>query len=204
MKKASDIKILNKKAKFEYIILDRYTAGIQLFGTEIKSIREGKASLVDSYCAIQHNEMYVKQMHIAEYRFGSYANHEAKRDRNSPIASYDDASFAPHGQGLSTKGSKISPHDYIATNTRAVSEPVTKDEKHRRPIRAALSPSYPLNDVLWLESGLTYSMLYSSFTTSSGVTVSEDSQALGYLGIPLNLRASLWDQKMFDVYLSGG
>ena len=81
MKKASDIKILNKKAKFEYIILDRYTAGIQLFGTEIKSIREGKASLVDSYCAIQHNEMYVKQMHIAEYRFGSYANHEAKRDR---------------------------------------------------------------------------------------------------------------------------
>ena len=123
---------------------------------------------------------------------------------NSPIASYDDASFAPHGQGLSTKGSKISPHDYIATNTRAVSEPVTKDEKHRRPIRAALSLSYPLNDVLWLESGLTYSMLYSSFTTSSGVTVSEDSQALGYLGIPLNLRASLWDQKMFDVYLSGG
>ena len=81
MKLKSDIRILNKKAKFEYIILDRYTAGIQLFGTEIKSIREGKASLVDSYCAIEHNEMYVKQMHIAEYRFGSYANHEAKRDR---------------------------------------------------------------------------------------------------------------------------
>ena len=81
MKAKSDIRILNKKAKFEYIILDRFTAGIQLFGTEIKSIREGKASLVDSYCAIEHGEMYVKQMHIAEYRFGSYANHEAKRDR---------------------------------------------------------------------------------------------------------------------------
>jgi len=81
MRKQSEIRILNKKAKFEYIILDRYTAGIQLFGTEIKSIREGKASLVDSYCAIEHGEMYVKQMHIAEYRFGSYANHEAKRDR---------------------------------------------------------------------------------------------------------------------------
>ena len=81
MKQKSDIRILNKKAKFEYIILDRYTAGIQLFGTEIKSIREGKASLVDSYCAVEHGEMYVKQMHIAEYRFGSYANHEAKRDR---------------------------------------------------------------------------------------------------------------------------
>lgn len=81
MKAKSDIRILNKKAKFEYIILDRFTAGIQLFGTEIKSIREGKASLVDSYCAVEHGEMYVKQMHIAEYRFGSYTNHEAKRDR---------------------------------------------------------------------------------------------------------------------------
>ena len=81
MKLKSDVHILNKKAKFEYILLDRYTAGIQLFGTEIKSIREGKASLVDSYCAVEHGEMYVKQMHIAEYRFGSYANHEAKRDR---------------------------------------------------------------------------------------------------------------------------
>ena len=81
MKLKSNIQILNKKAKFEYIILDRYTAGIQLFGTEIKSIREGKASLMDSYCAIEHDEMYVKQMHIAEYRFGSYANHVAKRDR---------------------------------------------------------------------------------------------------------------------------
>lgn len=81
MRKQSEIRILNKKAKFEYIILDRYIAGIQLFGTEIKSIREGKASLVDSYCAIEHDEIYVKQMHIAEYRFGSYANHEVKRDR---------------------------------------------------------------------------------------------------------------------------
>ncbi len=81
MLKSNNIRILNKKAKFEYIILDQYTAGIQLFGTEIKSIREGKASLVDSWCAIEHGEIYVKQMHIAEYRFGSYANHEAKRDR---------------------------------------------------------------------------------------------------------------------------
>ena len=81
MKPNRNIRILNKKAKFENIILDRYTAGIQLFGTEIKSIREGKASLIDSYCAVEHGEMYDKQMHIAEYRFGSYANHEAKRDR---------------------------------------------------------------------------------------------------------------------------
>ena len=81
MKLKSDVHIVNKRAKFEYIILDRYTAGIVLYGTEIKSIREGKASLVDSYCSVEHGEMYVKQMHIAEYRFGSYANHVAKRDR---------------------------------------------------------------------------------------------------------------------------
>lgn len=81
MRAKSNIRIENKRARFEYIILDRYTAGIQLFGTEIKSIREGKASLVDSWCAIEYGEIYVKQMHIAEYRFGSYANHEAKRDR---------------------------------------------------------------------------------------------------------------------------
>ena len=81
MRLKSDIRIQNKRARFEYIILDRFVAGIQLFGTEIKSIREGKASLVDSRCQIEHGEMYVKQMHISEYRFGSYANHEAKRDR---------------------------------------------------------------------------------------------------------------------------
>ena len=81
MKLASNIRIENRKARFEYIILDRYTAGIQLFGTEIKSIREGKASLVDSWCQVVNGELYIKQMHIAEYRFGSYANHEAKRDR---------------------------------------------------------------------------------------------------------------------------
>ncbi|MBQ6748231.1 MAG: SsrA-binding protein, partial [Paludibacteraceae bacterium] len=54
MRQKSNIQIQNKKARFEYIILDRYTAGIQLFGTEIKSIREGKASLIDSYCAVEH------------------------------------------------------------------------------------------------------------------------------------------------------
>ena len=81
MKLASNIRIENRKARFEYIILDRYTAGIQLFGTEIKSIREGKASLVDSWCQVVNGELFIKQMHIAEYRFGSYANHEAKRDR---------------------------------------------------------------------------------------------------------------------------
>ena len=81
MRLKSDVNIKNKRASFDYLILDRYTAGIVLYGTEIKSIREGKASLADTYCQFEGNELWVKQMHIAEYRFGSYANHEAKRDR---------------------------------------------------------------------------------------------------------------------------
>lgn len=77
----SDVNIKNRRATFDYAVLDRYVAGIQLYGTEIKSIRESKASLVDTYCLFQGDELWVKQMHIAEYRFGSYANHEVRRDR---------------------------------------------------------------------------------------------------------------------------
>lgn len=81
MRLKSDINIKNRRAYFDYEILDKYTAGIQLFGTEIKSIRESKASLAETYCQFLNNELWVKQMHIAEYRFGSYANHEVRRDR---------------------------------------------------------------------------------------------------------------------------
>lgn len=81
MRLKSDVNIKNRRAAFDYEILDRYVAGIQLFGTEIKSIRESKASLADTYCQFANGELWVKQMHIAEYRFGSYANHEARRDR---------------------------------------------------------------------------------------------------------------------------
>lgn len=77
----TDINIKNKRAEFDYFIHYTYTAGIQLVGTEIKSIRESKASLADTYCQFIGNELWVKQMHIAEYRFGSYNNHIAKRDR---------------------------------------------------------------------------------------------------------------------------
>ena len=81
MRLKSDVNIKNRRAGFDYEILDRYVAGIQLFGTEIKSIRESKASLADTFCQFANGELWVKQMHIAEYRFGSYANHESKRDR---------------------------------------------------------------------------------------------------------------------------
>ena len=75
------IEIKNKRATYEYFLVDDYTAGIVLTGTEIKSIRDGKANLSDAYCAFEGNELFVKQMHISEYRFGSYYNHQAKRDR---------------------------------------------------------------------------------------------------------------------------
>ena len=77
----SEVNIKNRRATFDYEILERYTAGIQLFGTEIKSIRESKASLADSYCQFVSNELFAKQMHIAQYQFGSYANHDVLRDR---------------------------------------------------------------------------------------------------------------------------
>lgn len=75
------MQIRNKKASFEYYFVDTYTVGIVLTGTEIKSIRNGKASLVDSFCFINNGEMWVKGMNISPYFYGSYANHQAKRDR---------------------------------------------------------------------------------------------------------------------------
>jgi len=76
-----DLYIKNKRAYFEYTILDKYTAGIKLLGTEIKSIREGKANLADAFCTFIDNQLYVRNLHISEYSHGSFYNHEAKRDR---------------------------------------------------------------------------------------------------------------------------
>ena len=76
-----NINIKNKKAEFDFAVIDRFTAGIVLTGTEIKSIRVGKASLVDTFCYINNHELWVKNMYIAEYVFGSYNNHVARRDR---------------------------------------------------------------------------------------------------------------------------
>lgn len=81
MEAKNSIEIKNKRAAYEYFLVDEYTAGIVLTGTEIKSIRDGKANLNDAYCTFIGNELFVRQMHISEYRFGSYYNHQAKRDR---------------------------------------------------------------------------------------------------------------------------
>jgi len=79
--KGKNINIKNKRAEFDYLLLDKYTAGIVLTGTEIKSIRKGKASLVDTYCYIIAGEVWVKNMYSAQYEQGSYNNHVERRDR---------------------------------------------------------------------------------------------------------------------------
>ena len=75
------INITNKKARFEYELLEKYIAGIVLCGTEIKSIRQGKVSLAESYCTMIGEELWVKQMNIAEYSHGNINNHEPARYR---------------------------------------------------------------------------------------------------------------------------
>ena len=80
-KKIPNINIKNRRASFDYIFTETLTAGIVLTGTEIKSIRQSKASLVDTYCTFINNELWVKNMHVAEYFYGSYNNHVARRDR---------------------------------------------------------------------------------------------------------------------------
>lgn len=79
--KQANINIKNRKATFEYELIERFVAGMKLVGTEIKSIRNGKANLSDSYCQFYNGELFVKNLHISEYEMGTHYNHEAKRDR---------------------------------------------------------------------------------------------------------------------------
>ncbi len=79
--KAEQINIKNRRARFDYEITETFTAGMVLTGTEIKSIRQGKASLVDTFCFVEKGEVWVKNMNISEYFYGSYNNHVARRDR---------------------------------------------------------------------------------------------------------------------------
>ena len=79
--KQPQINIKNKRATFDFEIVETFTAGIVLTGTEIKSIRIGKASLVDSFCYEERGEIWLKNLYIAEYSFGSYNNHATRRDR---------------------------------------------------------------------------------------------------------------------------
>jgi len=75
------INIRNKRASFDYELIERFAAGVQLVGTEIKSIRLGKANLVDSYCYFVKGELWLKGMRVSEYFYGTYNNHQPERDR---------------------------------------------------------------------------------------------------------------------------
>ena len=83
------VNILNKRAKFDYEIIDKYTAGIVLTGTEIKSIRHGKASIAESYCTIENGQLWILNMDVSIYVQGSYNNHEPKRKRKLLMAKKD-------------------------------------------------------------------------------------------------------------------
>src|SRR5687767_9783180 len=75
------MEIKNRSAYFEYFVDDKFTAGMVLLGTEVKSLREGKASFNDSYCIFQQGELWIRSLHIAEYSHGTVNNHDPLRDR---------------------------------------------------------------------------------------------------------------------------
>jgi SsrA-binding protein len=104
MKEVSAIK--NKKAGFEFHLLDNYVAGIMLTGTEIKSIRAAKANLSDAYCIFENGELWVKNMHVSEYKEGSYNNVEPKRQRKLLLTKKE---LYKLNQKVKTKGMTIIP-----------------------------------------------------------------------------------------------
>jgi SsrA-binding protein len=77
----NEVNIRNKRARFEYHLLDDYVAGVQLTGTEIKSIRNGKASILEAYCIMSGGEVWIRNMHVTEYENASFYNHKPRGDR---------------------------------------------------------------------------------------------------------------------------
>lgn len=95
---SKDINIKNKRATYDYAISDTFTAGLVLTGTEIKSIRQGKASLADTFCYVDKGEVWVKNMYIAEYFYGTYNNHAARRDRKLLLNKKEIAKLEKNGK----------------------------------------------------------------------------------------------------------
>lgn len=81
MAKKKEIEIINRKAKYEYHFIEMFEAGMVLLGTEIKSIRTGNVNLKDAYCLFRSGELFVRSLFISEYKYGTHANHEPRRDR---------------------------------------------------------------------------------------------------------------------------
>ena len=113
-KAKSSVEIKNRRASFDYEFIETFQAGIVLTGTEIKSIRAGKASLVDTFCYFNSNELYVKNMHIAEYWWGSWGKHDPRRDRKLLLSrkELNKLQRAVKEKGLTIVGVKL----YIADN----------------------------------------------------------------------------------------
>lgn len=95
---SKDINIKNKRATYDYAIGDTFTVGLVLTGTEIKSIRQGKASLADTFCYVDKGEVWVKNMYIAEYFYGTYNNHAARRDRKLLLNKKEIAKLEKNGK----------------------------------------------------------------------------------------------------------
>lgn len=95
---SKDINIKNRRANFDYAISDTFTAGLVLTGTEIKSIRLGKASLVDTFCYVNNGEVWIKNMYIAEYFYGTYNNHVERRDRKLLLNKKEIAKLEKNGK----------------------------------------------------------------------------------------------------------
>ena len=126
---ADNINITNKKAGFEYELIDKFTAGIQLLGSEIKSIRAGKASIKESYCLFVKGELWVRNMDISVYAQASINNHEPKRERKLPLNRQELEKI--HGK-VKTKGMTIIPTRlFINDKGKAKIEiAVAKGKKH--------------------------------------------------------------------------
>ena len=105
----------NNKAYFEYQILDKYTAGIKLQGSEVKSIRAGKVSIIEAYCFISNDEIFIKGMHVTEHKEGGkHNNHNPTRDRKLLMKKKEIIKLR---ENISQKGLTIIPLEVILTNT---------------------------------------------------------------------------------------
>jgi len=102
----NEVNIRNKKARFEYHLEEIFTAGMVLGGTEIKSIRNGKASILEAYCIYDNNEVYIRNMHITEYENGSFYNHRPRADRKLLLNKKEIKKLE---KWLKTKGNTIVP-----------------------------------------------------------------------------------------------
>lgn len=105
----------NKKAYFEYFILDKFTAGIKLVGSEVKSIRAGKVSIVEAYCYINNGEIFIKGMHVSEHKEGGkYNNHQPIRDRKLLMNKKEIIKLS---ENISQKGLTIVPLEVMLSST---------------------------------------------------------------------------------------